>query len=276
MAAAALAEDGDRDLTSECTVSPTAVAVARLEVRAPLVLAGIRWANAVAAAAQLPPPAWEARDGDLLEPGRVAARLHGPLRALLRAERSLLNLLQRASGIATTTRRHVEALGPSRAVLLHTRKTAPGLRLLDAMAVVAGGGGVHRLDLATEVMIKDNHWHALHASGRTLAEALAEARRLGVRHLHVEVESEAMLREAVSAGATRILVDNQPPAVVAAWTVLARTLAPAIEVEATGGITLASLAAYGATGVDCISLGALTHSAPAADISLEMEQPARP
>jgi nicotinate-nucleotide pyrophosphorylase (carboxylating) len=182
----------------------------------------------------------------------------------------MLNLLQRACGIATLTRRYVEAVRHTGCRILHTRKTAPGLRLLDVSAVLAGGGALHRLGLSHTVMVKDNHWQALRSSGRTLAEALATARELGVRGLQVEVETREQVEEATAAGATRLLVDNQAPATVREWIGLARQLSPSIEMEATGGITLANVATYAEAGADFVSIGALTHSVTAADISLEV------
>jgi nicotinate-nucleotide pyrophosphorylase (carboxylating) len=142
-------------------------------------------------------------------------------------------------------------------------------------AVLAGGGGRHRLDLSHEVMVKDNHWQALRMEGNDLASALAEARARGVGSLQVEVESEGQVEQALAAGATRLLVDNQPPETVRAWAKRARELAPGIEIEATGGITLADVRAYAEAGVDYVSVGALTHSVTAADLGLEVLPVAR-
>jgi nicotinate-nucleotide pyrophosphorylase (carboxylating) len=200
----------------------------------------------------------------------VLGEVRGGFNGVLRAERPLLNLLQRATGIATRTRRYVEALAGTGCRLLHTRKTAPGLRLFDVAAVVAGGGGVHRLDLAHTVMVKDNHWAALHGSRRPLAEALREARSLGARSCQVEVESEAAVREACAAPADRLLIDNQPPATVRSWGALARSLRPGIAIEATGGVTLDNVREYALAGADFVSVGELTHSVRAADLALEL------
>ena len=183
----------------------------------------------------------------------------------------MLNLLQRASGIATTTRAYVDAVRGTRCRILHTRKTAPGLRALDVDAVLAGGGFPHRLDLAQQVMVKDNHWQALGRAGSSLQQALAEARKRGITALHVEVESVAQLEEACAAGATRLLVDNQSPDTLRAWARLARQRSPGIEIEATGGITLANVREYADAGADFISIGALTHSVQAADIAIEVK-----
>jgi nicotinate-nucleotide pyrophosphorylase (carboxylating) len=235
------------------------------------VLAGTPYADAVLAACGLPGAAWQFRDGDRMLAGAVAGTLRGSMREMLLAERTLLNFLQRACGIATMTRRYVDAVAHTGARILHTRKTAPGLRLFDVAAVRAGGGGVHRLDLARTVMVKDNHWRVLAQGGRTLADALAQARELGVLELYVEVESLAQVDEACEAGATRLLVDNQSPATVANWGARARGRRPGIEIEATGGITLENVARYAQAAADFISIGALTHSVVAADISLELQ-----
>jgi nicotinate-nucleotide pyrophosphorylase (carboxylating) len=270
LAALALAEDGARDITSAVAVEPGATGSATVVARESLVLAGSGYADAVVAACELPPIDWAARDGMAVDAGATLGTVTGELRAILRAERPLLNLLQRATGIATLTRQCVDRVADSGCAVLHTRKTTPGLRTFEVAAVLAGGGGMHRVDLAEAVMVKDNHWQALAAAGRSLAEALAEARALGVTDLQVEVESPEQLAEAVAAGATRLLIDNQTPTNVAAWVRTARELRATIELEATGGITLETLAAYAATGVDYISTGMLTHSVPSRDIGLDM------
>jgi nicotinate-nucleotide pyrophosphorylase (carboxylating) len=270
LAARALAEDGEGDVTSEVTVPLGQHGQGILEVRRDTVLAGMAYAEAVAAACRLDAIEWAASEGQFVAGGTVAGRVGGLLRDILLAERAMLNLLQRASGIATATRAYADAVRHTRCRILHTRKTAPGLRLLDVAAVLAGGGAMHRLDLAHTVMVKDNHWQALSASGRTLAEALATARELGVRGLQVEVEAREQVEEAAAAGATRLLVDNQAPATVREWGALARGLSSAIELEATGGITLENVVAYAEAGVDYVSIGALTHSVVAADLSLEV------
>ena len=270
VAALALAEDGHRDLTSDATVAPEARASARLEFRSVGVLAGRTYAAAVARACACEID-WDAAEGEHLGRHAVVGVVTGPLAPLLRAERPLLNLLQRASGIATATRAYVGAVGGTAARILHTRKTAPGLRLLDVCGVLAGGGELHRLDLAHAVMVKDNHWRALAAQGKTLRSALAEARALGAEALQVEVESEGQLQAACEAGATRLLLDNQSPETVRRWAAPARELAPGIEIEATGGITLENVRAYALAGADFISVGALTHSVKATDIGLELQ-----
>ena len=269
IAAVALAEDGATDITTVLTVPAGVAGEGRIEYRSSGVVAGAAYADAVARACDCRIE-WRAPEGRTVAAGTVAGVVHGPLGRILRAERPMLNLLQRASGIATATRAYVEAVAGTGCRILHTRKTAPGLRALDVAAVLAGGGTRHRFDLAHEVMVKDNHWQALRMEGNTLAAALADGRERGVAALQVEVETEAQLVEACAAGATRLLVDNQPPATVRAWARRARELVPGIEIEATGGITLANVREYAEAGVDFVSIGALTHSVMAADIGLEI------
>ncbi len=232
-------------------------------------LAGAAFADAVARACECRID-WRAPDGRLLSPGATAGIIRGTLARILRAERPLLNLLQRACGIATLTRAFVDAVAGLPCRILHTRKTAPGLRALDIAAVIAGGGSRHRTDLGHEVMVKDNHWQALERSGGDLARALEEARTLGISALYVEVESEEEVEEACRAGATRLLVDNQGPETVRQWGRRAREARPGIEIEATGGITLENVRSYAEAGADFVSVGALTHSVWAADLAVEV------
>jgi nicotinate-nucleotide pyrophosphorylase (carboxylating) len=269
IAALALAEDGDGDVTSAVIVPPGRAAEGRLEFRSGGVLAGTAFADAVAGLCDCRVE-WRASEGQSVGPGPVVGLVRGPLARILRAERPMLNLLQRASGIAGATRAYVNAVAGTSCRILHTRKTAPGLRALDIAAVLAGGGSPHRADLAHEVMVKDNHWQALRAGGRRLADALAEARDRGISSLQVEVESLAQVEEACAAGATRLLVDNQTPETLRRWAERARALRPGIEIEATGGITLANVRAYAEAGADFVSVGALTHTVRAADLALEV------
>ena len=269
IAAVALAEDGKTDITTALTVPAGVGGEGRIEYRSGGVLAGAAYAETVARACDCRIE-WRVPEGRTVAANAVVGIVHGPLGRILRAERPMLNLLQRACGIATATRAYVDAVVGTGCRILHTRKTAPGLRALDVAAVLAGGGTRHRLDLAHEVMVKDNHWQALRIEGNSLVAALADARGRGVTSLQVEVETESQLDEACAAGATRLLVDNQPPATVRRWTQRARELVPGIEIEATGGITLANVRAYAEAGVDFISIGALTHSVMAADIGLEI------
>ncbi|HEU4681067.1 MAG TPA: carboxylating nicotinate-nucleotide diphosphorylase [Gemmatimonadales bacterium] len=270
IAAAALAEDGRVDITSTLTVPPRVQAAGVIEHRSGGILSGTRYADEVAKLGGCKVE-WSAQEGDLIGSGFAVGVIRGPLADILRVERPLLNLLQRASGIATATRVYVDAIQGTRCRILHTRKTAPGLRSLDLAAVLAGGGHPHRSDLSHEVLVKDNHWQALGRSGKRLGEALAEGRKRGIKALYVEVETLEQLELACAAGATRLLVDNQPPATVRKWAQLARERAAGIEIEASGGITLENVREYAEAGADFISVGALTHSARAADIAIEVK-----
>lgn len=270
IASAALAEDGKLDITSALTIPSRIQAGAIIEYRSGGVLSGLVYAEEVARSCGCVIE-WSAAESDSVSPGTALGLVQGDLADILRAERPLLNLVQRASGIATLTRAFVDAVQATGARILHTRKTAPGLRSLDIAAVLAGGGQAHRADLSHQVMVKDNHWRALAREGAGLRQALAEARKRGVTALYVEVESLEQLELACSAGATRLVVDNQPPDTVRAWGQLARDRSHGIEVEATGGITLTNVRAYAEAGADFISIGALTHSVTAADIAVEVK-----
>ena len=270
IAAAALAEDGRLDITSALTVPPGIRAGGVIEYRSGGVLSGVAYADAVARLCGCRIE-WTGGEGAAVQPGVAVGIARGDLDDILRAERPLLNFLQRASGIATVTRRFVDAIQGTRCRILHTRKTAPGLRSLDIAAVLAGGGHAHRADLSHEVMVKDNHWRALARDGAGLEQALAQARKRGVTALYVEVESLEQVELACSAGATRVVVDNQPPEKVRDWGRVARERLPGIEVEATGGMSLSNVRAYAEAGADFISIGALTHSVTAADIAIEVK-----
>jgi nicotinate-nucleotide pyrophosphorylase (carboxylating) len=193
---------------------------------------------------------------------QTLAVIRGPLRELLAGERVALNFLQRLSGVATLTRRYVEAARGTRAQILDTRKTTPGLRPLERYAVLAGGGANHRYNLASSVLVKDNHVAA--AGG-----VAAAARRVRASGLTVEVEVDRLdqLGEALESGAQIILLDNMTPGEVAE---AVRRTAGRAPLEVSGGVSLATVAAYAATGVDRLSVGALTHSAPALDIAMEV------
>jgi nicotinate-nucleotide pyrophosphorylase (carboxylating) len=268
VAAAALAEDGLVDLTTAVTLRSPVSGQARIENRSPCVVAGLLYVTTLARAAGCSIK-WTVANGDRVGP-RILGHMKGDLATMLRAERPALNILQRACGVATATRALVDALDGTGCRVLHTRKTAPGLRLLDASAVVAGGGSIHRLDLTHTAMVKDNHWRALAREGRSLTDALAAARSRGAVACQVEVETEAQVREACAAGADRLLIDNQSPEVVRDWAGIARRVKPDVAIEATGGITIDTARAYALAGADYVSVGALTHSVTAADISLEL------
>jgi len=206
------------------------------------------------------------RDGDEVRSGQEFGAVEGPARALLSAERTALNFLQRMSGIATATRRYVEAVRGTKAVILDTRKTAPGLRLLDKWAVRAGGGQNHRIGLYDMVLIKDNHIRA--AGGITEAVQAVRARNTLGLPVEVEVTDLAQLREALGLIVDHVLLDNMGLEEMRKAVALTAGRVP---LEASGGVNLDTVAAIAATGVDYISVGALTHSVQALDISLEME-----
>ena len=205
-----------------------------------------------------------ASDGEPVAPGDVVAALSGPLRGILTAERTALNFLTHLSGIATLTARFVDVVAPYRAVILDTRKTTPGWRILEKYAVRCGGGRNHRMGLYDMVLIKDNH---IAASG-SLTEAVRRVRAAGISlPIEVEVRTLAELEEALSLDVDRILLDNMD--IPTLREAVARAKGK-VELEASGGVTLENAAEIAACGVDYISIGALTHSAPALDLSLEI------
>ncbi|MDW8256562.1 MAG: carboxylating nicotinate-nucleotide diphosphorylase [Acidobacteriota bacterium] len=266
-----LAEDvGRGDITTEAVVLPGVRARGRFIAKQDLVVAGLEVADAVFAVldSSVEIEAF-VTDGDRVRAGDVFARVEGPAEVLLAAERTALNLLQHLSGIATLTRAFVEAVAGTRAQIVDTRKTLPGLRMLQKYAVVVGGGRNHRFGLDDGVLIKDNHITALAGSVRTAVE---RARKYA-GHMHkieVEVSNMEDLQEALDARADIILLDNMSPEEVREAVRLIRERAPEVLVEASGGITLENVRAYAEAGVDFISIGALTHSAPAADISMKL------
>ena len=206
---------------------------------------------------------WLADDGDPLTAGRPFAQVRGPLASVLTAERTALNFLCHLSGVATLTRRYVDAVGHTGARIRDTRKTTPGLRALEKAAVRAGGGVNHRASLSDGILVKDNH-----LAGVSIEEAVAAARRAWPgRPVQVECDSPGQLKEALAAGAELVLLDNMSPDEVAAC--VAEVAAMAV-VEVSGGVTLETVAAYAAAGADFISVGALTHSAPVLDIGLDL------
>jgi len=212
------------------------------------------------------------RDGDPVTPGTSLARVHGPARSVLTAERTALNLIQRLSGVATMTARYVAETAGSAARIVDTRKTTPGLRLLEKQAVAHGGGRNHRFGLADGILIKDNHLAAIGGPDR-VTKAIASAREHAPHTLRVEVEvtTLAEFHEALAAGADIILLDNMETATMAAAVEHRDSGAHPVLLEASGGITLGRIREIAATGVDLISVGALTHSAPALDISLDLD-----
>lgn len=241
-------------------------AVACLRAEGDFVVAGLPIAHAVLHHLQPTHSVSQSvQDGDWVRSGEPIALLHASAGALLAGERVILNFMQRLSGIATATRRAVDAVAGTGAEILDTRKTTPGLRHLEKYAVRVGGGVNHRGSLADGVLWKDNHWALLEATGGRLADALAGAPSGST--VQVEVETEAQLREAVTAGVTSVLVDNQPPETVRAWKRLAGA---GVAIEASGGIRPEAAGAYAAAGADRISMGALTSSPADAPIKLEL------
>jgi len=263
----ALAEDlGERgDITSELTIPADLAATAQVVSRASGVLAGRDAGEEVLRQTGLRGE-WHHSDGDRLAPGTVVADISGPARAVLTAERTLLNLLCHLSGIASLTAVYAEAVAPAR--VLDTRKTTPGLRLLAKAAVAAGGGDNHRSGLFDRVLVKDNH---LALAGAGLGDAVARARR-DLPGVLVEVEADDLdgVRLALDAGADWILLDNMSPERLreAVAVVDGRAL-----LEASGGMTLDGARTAAACGVDAVSVGALTHSAPALDLGLDIAVP---
>jgi nicotinate-nucleotide pyrophosphorylase (carboxylating) len=287
----ALAEDvGTGDVTSLATIPATTMARARIVAKAPVVCAGLPLAERVfrtrdpdAAITQL------AKDGDIVDKGRELLQIYARARTILAGERTALNFLAHLSGIATLTHHFVERLAGANARIRDTRKTTPGLRMLEKYAVRMGGGTNHRIGLYDAILLKENHIvlaggvtaalgqaHA-YASSRmnsreiTAYEAFAgpcEAAATAALPIQIEVRDEQELREALEAGAESVLLDNMAPDAASRCVQLARNLRRECFVEISGGITLDNARAYAETGADFLSSGALTHSAPAADLSL--------
>ena len=257
-----LAEDlGDGDLTSLLVIDEDAACAASILVREPGTVCGLTVAAEIfdRLGATLEPLA---SDGDRIEPGRVA-QVEGAARGVMTGERLALNVLGRLSGIATLTRRFVDAVDGTGAVILDTRKTSPGLRALEKQAVACGGGQNHRLGLYDGILIKDNHLRL----AASLTEAVTRAKETGVP-VEVECETLEQVREALAAGADSILLDNMTFEDLRRAVALTRGRA---SLEASGGITLETVRAVAETGVDFISVGALTHSARALDVSMEVD-----
>ena len=252
------------DVTSVATIPADQRDTADVVARADGVVAGLGVAAAVFAAAGAPSFTAAVADGARVRRGDVLATVEGPTRALLTAERSALNLLCRASGVATATRAWADALAGTRATVLDTRKTTPGLRALEKYAVRVGGGANKRFGLYDVAMVKDNH---VLAAGSVSAAFRAVRRAFPDVAVQVEVTTLEEAREAVEAGATFLLLDNMEPA-------LLREVVAAVgeraDLEATGRLTLDRAAEFAATGVDHLSVGALTHSAPILDVALDL------
>lgn len=266
-----LGEDlGRGDITTQATVARNANARGRFVAKEAMVIAGLEAAEAVFSTldSQQQIEAFVS-DGDEIEEGKVIARTSGFADVLLAGERVALNLLQRLSGIATKTRSYVRAIEGTNALIVDTRKTTPGLRMLEKYAVQMGGGRNHRFGLDDGVLIKDNHIALAGGVGAAIENA-----RLHVGHLHkieIEISTETDLREALTRGADIILLDNLTPDETARLVAIARELAPQVTLESSGGITLENVRAFAEAGVDLISVGALTHSARAMDISFKIQ-----
>jgi len=252
------------DVTSAATIPGDARFTADLNCREPIVVAGLEIAaaffRALDAEVSIEPLV---QDGDRVETGTVLMRLTGNARAMLTAERSALNTLQHLSGIATLTRRYVDAIEGTGAVLLDTRKTIPGLRVLEKYAARMGGAHNHRMRLDDGVLIKDNHVAV--CGGVAEAVGAAKAANTGLQ-IQVEVDRVAQIEPALAAGADRLLLDNMPPPALREAVAL---VAGRVPLEASGGVRLDTIRAIAETGVDFISLGRITQSAPAVDIGLD-------
>jgi nicotinate-nucleotide pyrophosphorylase (carboxylating) len=268
----ALAEDiSHGDVTSEAVIPPDLHAKATVLVKAAGVLAGIEVARQVFHRVD---PSLEVdvlvKDGSAVQPGDIVATVAGRATSILKAERVALNFLQHLSGIASETDRYVRETKGYDVRITETRKTTPGLRALEKYAVRLGGGQNHRFHLGDGVLIKDNHLVALRALGMRLAEIVARAKQNTPEGMKVEVEvnTVAEAKAAIEGGADIILLDNMSPDEMRR---VAAIIPPHAKTEASGGITLANVGAVAAAGVDFISVGALTHSVKALDISLELE-----
>jgi nicotinate-nucleotide pyrophosphorylase (carboxylating) len=264
----ALAEDrATEDVTTRLLgAAADGPAVAHFVAEAQFVVAGLPIAGSVFR--ELDPGAClepQTREGTWAEAGVTIATVRATARALLAGERVALNFLQRLSGIATLTRRAVDAVAGTPAQITHTRKTTPGLRRLEQYAVRVGGGVDNRASLADAVLWKDNHWALLAARGVALADALAAAPP-GMLAI-VEVENEVQLDQALAAGVRHVLADNQPPERIAAWV---RRAGPGVTIQASGSITPETVRAYAEAGATLISLGVLTHSPRAAPIRCDV------
>jgi nicotinate-nucleotide pyrophosphorylase (carboxylating) len=266
----ALAEDkGSGDWTTRWIVPARARATATIVSKEDGVIAGLPVASAVFL--RLDPRVQiltEKADGDRVKGGEVVCTIKGPARAILTAERTCLNFLQRLSGIATLTRKYVDAIAGTKAAILDTRKTTPGWRTLEKEAVRAGGATNHRFGLYDMVMIKQNHSEI--AGG--IAEAIGRVKESNTRGLNVEVEvrDKKELKAALQAGCDRVLLDNMDVQAIREAVRIVRKTSPKVEIEASGNMTLERVRLVAEAGVDFISVGALTHSADSLDLSLQM------
>jgi nicotinate-nucleotide pyrophosphorylase (carboxylating) len=274
LATLALEEDlgAAGDATSEILIPAQRIGAAILVARQPGVLAGISAVELVFALVD-PTVLFEPvrSDGSTLQAGDRLAVVSGRARSILAAERTALNFVQHLSGIATQTRRYVDAIAGLQCQVLDTRKTTPGWRLLEKYAVRQGGGHNHRLGLYDGILIKDNHLAAVAPCADPIAEAvrLARAKHGTTLPLEIEVDTLAQLESALKAKPDIVLLDNMPPSEMRQAVQRRNEIAPAVLLEASGGVTLDTIRTSAETGVDRISVGALTHSAPSLDIALD-------
>ena len=265
--ARALAEDvGPGDVTTRATVPPGARARARITQKEPGVIFGLQAAERVFATLDPDVAGTRLAAEGIWREGGPVLDLEGPAAALLTGERTALNLLGRLSGVATATARYVDAVRGTGARILDTRKTTPGLRLLEKAAVAAGGGTNHRTGLFDAILIKENHAAMAGGVGAAVRAARAAAPELP---LEVECRTAAEVDEALEAGATRLLLDNMDPAQLRT---MVERVDGAAELEASGGVRLETVREIAETGVDYVSVGALTHSAATLDLSLILER----
>jgi nicotinate-nucleotide pyrophosphorylase (carboxylating) len=267
-----LAEDiGRGDITTQATVPPDVRGQGKFLAKEYLVVCGVSIAEAVFLHLDADSPEIETsvNEGDEVEEGTVFATLKGYADVLLTGERVALNLLQRMSGIATLTRQYVKAVEGTNAQVVDTRKTTPGLRMLEKYAVTVGGGKNHRLGLDDGILIKDNHI-AL-AGGITQAVSAAKNRAGHLHKIEVEISNWAQLREALNAGADIVMLDNQTPEETQKLVQMARDINPNVLIEGSGGMDLDKVRSYAEAGVDLISVGRITHSARAVDISFKIQ-----
>lgn len=268
----ALAEDlGQGDVTSEILIPPDLVGKAYILVKEEGVIAGLEVAEKVFRHVD---PTLKVeiliKDGAKVKAGDITANVSGAVISILEAERTAINFVQKLSGVATATSKYVARVQGLKSNIVDTRKTTPGMRLLEKYAVRMGGGKNHRLHLGDGILIKDNHLVALRAMGLSLKEIVAKAKKNAPKGIRVEVEATSLQEalDAAGAGADMILLDNMPPEEMKR---VVSMLPRHVKTEASGGITLENVRAAALSGVDVISVGALTHSTKALNVSLELE-----
>ena len=266
------AEDiGDGDHTTLSTIGADAMGRQHLLVKEEGILAGVEIARKVFARFD---PSLKMtvyiNDGAHVKPGDIAFVVEGPVRSLLQTERLMLNIMQRMSGVATMTAKYQEKLRGRNCHVLDTRKTTPGMRILEKQAVAIGGGMNHRIGLFDMILIKDNHVDFAGGIPQAVKSAKDYCKTLGKNlKIEQEVRNTDEIRQALDAGVDRIMLDNFTPAATKEAVDLIRSINPAVEIESSGGITLDTLRAYGEAGVDFISVGALTHSVKGLDLSFK-------